>query len=204
MSVAPRRCEQCKVDSLFEQVGRFPSDNRNVEVLFAVSWRCPSCEKVALDVCPVGPIVPEPGSCLNCGTEYPGGSGSGDPKCPACGMSKSEALAFLGLDRTSGDDPVEAARGMFKRGLFRRGLGRLNHLLSQDPRRWEAWLQKAAFLQSIGYRASADHQYRKALEVLDVETAQAKGPLAADLLAKKASILAEQMRGEDSLSAADT
>jgi len=150
MSVTPLHCKKCQVDSSFERVAPFQSGD--TQALYAVAWRCPSCDEVAVDVCPIGPIVPTPTSCLNCGASYL--DGKSDSKCSGCGMKKSEAIEFLGVDQPS-EDTVSVARAHFERGLYRRGFAELNQLLLRDPASTDAWGEKAMFLQALGYYAAS-------------------------------------------------
>jgi tetratricopeptide (TPR) repeat protein len=152
MSSAPFKCDACSVDRRFDRLAPFPDGNN--EKVFAVAWRCPSCDSVALDLCPCGPLVPTEKSCLNCGADYP--SSDGDPTCPGCGMPRSETRTFLGLGEIP-VEPVAAALHLLEQGLHRRGLGLLNFVVQREPQNAEAWKQKAVFLQSLNYyEASLD------------------------------------------------
>lgn len=151
MSVAAPRCEKCACDRRFDRVAPYAAAVK--EQVFAVTWRCPSCDSLALDLCPRGPLVPSPASCLNCGGEFPGGED--DPKCPDCGMPGSESATFLGLDAKAVADPVPAAQERFRSGLYRSGLALLNRAVQRNPSLVEAWQEKAHFLQSLGYYDSS-------------------------------------------------
>ena len=62
----------CQSPCVFGQVGLLP--DQQDETFFAVTWDCPKCGPGAvLDVCPVGPLVPRKGDCLNCGHTLPPG-----------------------------------------------------------------------------------------------------------------------------------
>ena len=73
----------------FEFVGRLIA---NDESNYGVSWICPACQSRALDVCPVGPVIPTPNGCLNCGDPT-------DPegRCNSCGVLEAKALAWFGV-----------------------------------------------------------------------------------------------------------
>jgi tetratricopeptide (TPR) repeat protein len=159
MSNTPLKCDACSAERQFDRIAPFP-DAAN-EQMFAVAWRCPSCDTVALDLCPCGPLVPTDSSCLSCGAEYP--STDADPVCPGCGMPRSEARTFLGLDGDIPAVPVAAALLLFEQGLHRRGLALLNHTLQHDPQNAEAWREKAVFLQSLGYYTASLEPLRRAI-----------------------------------------
>src|SRR4051812_16770982 len=98
MSFRPLRCSRCQDPCVFERLGLLPDQTE--ETYYGVLWRCPKCTNTALDVCPVGPLVPRRGTCLNCGgTPDPEG---GQP-CPACGLSEAEMRDLIGLEVVPAD-----------------------------------------------------------------------------------------------------
>jgi tetratricopeptide (TPR) repeat protein len=114
---------------------------------YGVGWGCSACDYKALDVCPLGPLVPSGTTCLNCGDAYP--SAAADAACPGCGLTRPGALAFLHLGSAPAD-PAAAARDLFGRGLFRRGLAVLNQALARDPGQETPWLLKCTLLEGLG------------------------------------------------------
>lgn len=158
MSDATMRCSRCQKDCQFVRVGPF-GDGSN-EAIYAVAWRCPSCNELSLDACPAGPVVPSQSSCLNCGTEY--ASGASDSVCNACGSSRSATAQFLHLEPIA-DDPVETANDLFPQGLHRRALAQLNFALALDPNLVDAWKAKAQFFQAIGYCHTARVLWERAI-----------------------------------------
>src|SRR5262245_43094490 len=138
MSVAPIACESCGVEGEIARAGMFPEDCD--EATYGVGWRCPSCGKLSLDLCPRAAVEPTATSCLNCGTEL---SGDGEA-CGGCGMSRAEAIDFL---RVSNDPSVAEAEDAFERGLFRHGFALLDAILQRDPKHFEAWKRKGLTYQ---------------------------------------------------------
>jgi tetratricopeptide (TPR) repeat protein len=113
---------------------------------YGVGWGCAACEYKAVDVCPLGPLVPSDAVCLSCGAELPAAA---DAACPACGLTRAAARAFLRPESLPAD-PGAAARDLFGRGLFRRGLALLNDALLKDPSQETPWLLKCTFLEGLG------------------------------------------------------
>jgi tetratricopeptide (TPR) repeat protein len=148
MSMRPWNCERCKTPCKF--AGLQLLSGQGTGASFGVGWGCPSCDYKALDVCPVGPLVPSDASCLNCGLVYP--VGVDDPACSGCGLTAAAARAFLCPD-TAPPDPGAAARELFARGLFRRGLALLNLALVEDPNQESPWLLKVSLLEGLGLQA---------------------------------------------------
>jgi len=120
--------------------------------VYAVAWRCPEGHGHSLDVCPVGPLVPERDLCLNCGNPY--AAKTPDGTCSACGLSQQACPAALGFPDPP-PEPISAAREFIKVGLFRRAIGILNHALQERPDLLEAWFLKARFLNSVGFNRAA-------------------------------------------------
>jgi tetratricopeptide (TPR) repeat protein len=142
MSVAPLRCEACKVECTFDCAGPFPPGQ---ESSYGVAWVCPGCKKRSLDVCGIGPLIPTAASCLNCGNERDDGA------CMGCGLPESETFSFLGLD---GDVTIEAAIADARKGLIRRALARCNLVLVGHPATALAWRLKGEVLQQLGFHAA--------------------------------------------------
>ena len=146
MSAHPVTCRDCQSECVFDRAGPFPG--KGEEHSYAVAWRCPQCAKKWLDVCPLGPLVPSPSLCINCGAAY---AAEGDgASCSTCGASRGAMLTVLGVDAVP-DDPLTAAKDAFQRGLIRRGLAILNLTLQREMGVTEAWSLKCSFLDSMGY-----------------------------------------------------
>jgi hypothetical protein len=158
MSVAPPACGDCGQEAVFDRVVPFPSGQ---ETNYAVSWRCPLCGTLSLDVCPIGPLVPGPDVCFNCGEAI----GDAGEFCPACGLTPGQAEAAYGSSAAEAE-LLSAARDAFGRGLFRRGHGLLNSLLRRNVGGLAAWQMKIAFLDAL--------HFNKAKRAL-LEQALAKG-----------------------------
>ena len=155
MSVAPPICRDCRRETVFDGAGPFPAGQ---EANYGVAWRCPDCGKRSLDVCPLGPLVPDPDGCLNCGASF----GDGGQFCPDCGMTPGQVDTYFGLP----DDEAQLlpeARDAFRRRLYRRGHALLNRLLQRDFGALAAWQMKLAFLEGIGFRQAKRSLLEKAL-----------------------------------------
>src|SRR6516164_2045532 len=124
MSTHPLRCSTCDRECVYDRCAPF---GQGQETVYAVAWRCPEGHGSSVDVCPIGPLVPAQGLCLNCGAPYT--SDTADARCGACGLSRSACPAALGLADAPGEDPIVSARAAFAQGLFRRGLAILNQAL---------------------------------------------------------------------------
>jgi tetratricopeptide (TPR) repeat protein len=148
MSLRPWTCERCRRPCNY--LGLQLVAGQEAGAAYAVGWGCSACDYKALDVCPLGPLVPSDAVCLNCGAAYP--SAAADSCCPACGLTRAGALAFLCPENIP-PDPGAAARDLFGRGLFRRGLAVLNVALTRDPGQQAPWLLKATFLEALGLQA---------------------------------------------------
>jgi tetratricopeptide (TPR) repeat protein len=146
MSVQPLTCRDCNREGVFERMAPFPG--KGDETTYGVSWRCPQCSQVSLDVCPIGPLVPTNEVCLNCGAAYP--PTTGNPSCGACGLPRDAVLSALGAASVSGD-PRATARDAFSKGLMRRGMAILNGALRQDINLADAWSIKCSLLDSLGF-----------------------------------------------------
>src|SRR5205807_8690070 len=144
MSTHPLRCSTCGRDCVYDRCAPF---GKGQEGTYGVAWRCPEGHGLSVDVCPVGPLVPDRGLCLNCGAGYP--SDATDAPCGECGLSRRACPAALGLADTAGDDPVASARAAFAQGLFRRGMAILNQALQEGLELIEPWFLKAGFLNSV-------------------------------------------------------
>lgn len=146
MSIRPWNCETCKKPCNYLGLQLFSGQDDGVN--YGVGWGCPTCDYKALDVCPLGPLLPDPEVCLNCGGNLP--AGKEEPACPGCGLTPTAALPFLRLSAMPPPDPAAAARDQFGRGLFRRGLAILNQALAKDVGQESAWLLKCSFLEGVG------------------------------------------------------
>jgi tetratricopeptide (TPR) repeat protein len=154
MSVTPLGpCNTCKSALAFEFVARMSA---NDESSYGVSWICPTCKSRALDVCAVGPVIPMANCCLNCGARQGAGG-----KCTGCGMQEAAALAWFGIGEGAS---IEAANRNLSEGLVRRALGRINHLLRDDPGAVDAWRFKAHIYVKLGFHGTAARMLRHAAE----------------------------------------
>jgi len=153
MSVAPLGpCSTCHAALTVEFVARMAAED---ESTYAVSWICPACKSRALDICPVGPVIPTANCCLNCGCM------PGDDRCSGCGMQEATVLAWFGIDDGA---PVEAAHRDASKGLLRRALARVNRQLRDEPGAVDAWQFKARIYQQLGFHATAARMLRHAAE----------------------------------------
>jgi tetratricopeptide (TPR) repeat protein len=185
MSIRPWRCDRCERECKY--LGLQVIAGQETGATYGVCWGCPTCEAKALDVCPLGPLVPSDGQCLNCGAAYPADE---EAACAGCGLTPAAARAFLRLGALPAD-PVTAARDLFGRGLFRRGLAILNEVLARQPDQEGPWLLKATLLEGLGL---ATHL----LKMLEGAMA-AGGP--ASLLINYGSALHRAGRHEDAIAA---
>lgn len=157
MSIAPLGpCSKCKTALTLEFVARMSAAD---ESSYGVSWICPTCKSRALDVCPLGPVIPAVNCCLNCGCPR-----DADAKCTGCGMREATEVAWFG---NAGDSQLDAAERDLSDGLIRRALGRANHVLRDDAGVVDAWRFKARIYQQLGFHASAAHMLRHAASATD-------------------------------------
>jgi len=142
MSVGPVKCQNCR--SLCE-VTQIAPLAKEAETAFGVTWRCGNCAEEFTDICPVGPLVPVPGLCLNCGVSLV------DDCCTDCGMTVDEAELFFGLWDMPENDPVGYAVNLLNLGRARRALAVLNTHLLSVPEDADAWMAKSEFLRQLGF-----------------------------------------------------
>lgn len=157
MSTKIFKCLQCHNDCQFDGVMPFPPQQ---EYSYGVAWTCPACGRRALDVCNLGPLVPTPASCLNCGQDY----ADETEACPGCGLTRAQADDFLQLPTTVGYDAVTIAKHAFQLGLFQHGLALLNQLLQTDFGAVEAWIGKCSFYNNLGFLRSSQTMFEQALK----------------------------------------
>jgi tetratricopeptide (TPR) repeat protein len=150
LSMHPLRCARCNQECIYERCAPF---GEKQEVAYGVTWRCPNCHSLSLDVCPLGPLVPARDMCLNCGAKYP--SDDADALCRACGLSRHACQVALHLADANAGDPVALARAAFAQGLFRKGMAVLNQALQERMELREAWFLKTHFLNAIGFNEIA-------------------------------------------------
>jgi tetratricopeptide (TPR) repeat protein len=161
MSMRPWICGRCQGPCRF--LGLELLAGQDTGTTYGVSWGCSACDYKALDVCPLGPLIPSESDCLNCGVAYP--TGGIRAACPGCGLTRNAALAFLRPEPVPAD-PGAAARDLFAEGLFRRGLALLNHaLVKEDMGQETPWLLKSTFLEWLGLHAHLLRMLEGALAV---------------------------------------
>lgn len=193
MSTKPLRCSTCDRECVYDRCAPF---GQGEEAAYGVAWRCPKCHQLSVDVCPVGPLVPTRGLCLNCGTLY--SSDSADAVCGGCGLSRHACPAALGLTDAVSDDPIASSQAAFAQGLFRRGVAVLNQALQEGVELLEAWFLKSRFLNSIGFNRTAAEMISSALSRFTNTTAERIW-----LLEEQSFLWAECERGEEALRSAD-
>ena len=159
MSTQPYKCEACDVDGVFASARKFPEPgDPTVETdapTYGVTWRCPGCDAMSLDLCPLGPIEPTKSSCLNCGAcPKPGEA------CPDCGMTPAEIRAFLRIElpRT-----LEEAESAFDAGLYRHAFAIVDTLLQADDSNARLWESKGTQYQILRLNDAAARCYRRAV-----------------------------------------
>ena len=192
LSTHPLRCSTCGKQCAYDRCAPF---GEGQETTYAVSWRCRDGHSQSLDVCPVGPLIPANGLCLNCGAPY--GSDAEEPQCGACGLSRRNCPAALEIADTPDDEPLASARTAFGQGLFRRGIAILNQALQENMAPRDAWILKSRFLHSIGFD-------RAAIEMIDGALTRYSGTAdRIELLEELSFLSAEGDDGERALQSAD-
>jgi tetratricopeptide (TPR) repeat protein len=144
MSTQALECQTCKVKGEYERFAA-PED-RAIQHLYAVGWKCPQCQNRLVEVCPLGPLAPKATLCINCGAELP----DAHVECKGCTLTREKALDFLGV-RAPVPNVLDEAAKDFNAGFFRRGLARLNLALEQDYKLHPAWMLKRQFMQALGF-----------------------------------------------------
>lgn len=144
------------MDTTFVAAGKYPEKEPD-EKTYGVTWRCPECGEMSLDLCPIGPLRPTSRTCLNCGKDH-------DPKkkCPDCGMREKESFAFLRID-DEGVRTLRNAEAAFDGGLFRHGFAIVDALLRKDPKNPALWRAKGTQLQILQLPLAAAKTYEHAL-----------------------------------------
>lgn len=145
MSIAPLMCKKCNLECQFDRFGLFPEKD-NLKT-YAVSWICPKCKDITLDLCPIGPLVPLPNSCLNCGE--PGEPDDEDYLCANCSMTRGETLQLFGPFPPLGKF-ASTSRELFSQGIIRRSIAIVNHALQEDITLESAWRLKYQFMDLLG------------------------------------------------------
>jgi hypothetical protein len=147
MSLTRPTCEKCKVEMQFDRSGPFPADS---EKTYAVAWKCPECAEIHLIINSVGPLIPKPEMCLNCGaTEQ-----AYLAPCSHCGFRPTDAL---GLEDQLQTDEVllKLAQHEFWIGTCARGMYIVNFLLARNPNSAAAWSVKQQVLEQLGFQNAA-------------------------------------------------
>lgn len=158
MSVATLQCSKCHHDCRYESLRQFPP---NQQATYAVSWLCPQCGYRAVDVCNLGPLVPQPDSCLNCGELHH----QEQDQCPGCGLTRPEAMTFLHLASTPRQDIVSAAQEAFQRGWFQHGMALANQSLQHDFGNTGAWQVKTSFLRALSFHEANEQMLAEAIKL---------------------------------------
>ncbi|MGE3804660.1 MAG: tetratricopeptide repeat protein [Gemmataceae bacterium] len=125
---------------------------------YGVGWKCKTCKFQGLDVCPIGPLVPSPGNCLNCGGAFTANSDT----CPACGLAESELLELIAA-ASPHDDFCKLANDCFHQGLYRLGVAALNYALREEPGQLDVWIFKGEALDALGFHNSKLAMFQDAL-----------------------------------------
>ena len=158
MSNRPHFCTSCQIDGVCDSVVPFEPER---ECVFAVTWRCPSCQERSLVVSPLGPwLAPVPGMCLQCGRD---GLADGEA-CPGCGLNIEEVLCAADAAR-SDVELLEAAREDFTRGTCRRALTLVNHVLRRNPDSGVAWSMKEQFFEHLGFQRAQKAAMQEAVRL---------------------------------------
>ena len=160
MSSHPLSCKRCSVECVFERAAPWPAMG---EAGYAVSWVCPKCNQRSVDLCPLGPLVPNENSCLNCGGQFDPAPNA-NAICAGCGLPRGGVAASLGIEPVPAD-PCGLAMGQLKTGLLRRAIGQLNQALAKDRSLELAWSMKLQFLQQLGYLKAERTLLQNAIEV---------------------------------------
>src|SRR4051812_23603238 len=112
MSTHIPRCDDCGRDRVFERCAPLGDGN---EASYGVSWRCPEGHGLALDICPIGPLVPTDATCVNCGTPYDAPDAA--KGCTGCGLTFEQCPAALGHTEETTAEPIANAQQLFGQGL---------------------------------------------------------------------------------------
>ncbi len=182
MSMRSWTCERCRRPCSYQGVQLVAA--QEIGTFYAVAWNCSPCDYKALDICPLGPLVPSADACLNCGAAYP--SEAVQSICPSCGLTRAAATAFL-LPEGIPADVATAAQELFGRALFRRALALLNASLARNPDQESPWLLKSNLLETLGLQVQQLRMLEGALAV--------RGPLS--LLINYAAALQRAGRYEE-------
>ena len=190
MSTTPLRCSTCDAEGVYVRCAPFPPGQ---EAMYGVVWRCPKCQGDLLDICPLGPLVPDDRTCMNCGGSYR----PNEDVCTACGLSKDACPAALGVTEPGHEQAVVTAQADFRTGLFRRGLAVLNYALLRTRTKSDAWIVKAQFMHSLGFNHTAAEMLEAALACGCSNDQQVQ------LLEEQSFLWAECNRGDEALASAD-
>lgn len=156
MSASTFQCPDCRINCTYEHLKPWGQGKENA---YCVTWRCPKCSQQHDDLSMLGPLVPGPSDCLNCGSPDLGGQIT----CPDCGLAAAHVDSYLGLSPLELRKPVGNAKVAFANGHFRKGIALLNSGLRDDIRLPDAWEMKLDFMQRLGFEASARVMLEQAL-----------------------------------------
>lgn len=188
MSTHPLHCSTCHRVCVYDRHAPIGPG----EDTYGVVWNCPDGHGSALDICPLGPLVPRSDTCLNCGAKY-----LIDEVCALCGLSKASCPESLGLQSEPDKDPMTVARTAFAQGLFRSGLAVLNRAIRDGRAQPEVWFGKSRLMNSLGFNRSAAEMIETAMNGYDNQA------IRIEFLEEAAFLWAECGQGDDSLRNAD-
>jgi tetratricopeptide (TPR) repeat protein len=156
MSASTYQCPDCRTACTYENLKPWGQDKENA---YCVTWHCPKCGQNHDDLSMLGPLVPGPSDCLNCGSPDLGGQIT----CPDCGITAANLDGYLGLSALELRKPAGNAKVAFANGHFRKGMALLNSGLRDDIHLAEAWEMKLDFMLRLGFEASARTMLERAL-----------------------------------------
>ena len=138
MSWSAPKCHHCSVSpTRFQATLRYgPS------FAFGIDWVCPACHGRTLELCPIGPSVPTPGCCLNCGSPQVG------ERCSACKVDHQQLLDRVAehCELPPCTDKIRALRGL---GLHRVAFNAVLLRLLANPDDVEALATRAKLLIDV-------------------------------------------------------
>ena len=153
MSLKRPSCEKCSVEMRFDRAAPF-ADAGNA---YAVAWKCPQCGEAHIIISSLGPLIPAPGMCLNCGAV-----GQTDlSRCAICGFLPTDALGTNERNKTDQALLTQASND-FWAGTCARGMYLVNVVLARNPSSATAWSIKKQALEQLGFPRLAMDAAREA------------------------------------------